>query len=162
LAEDIVDDIYEAAVVPERWPGLLQRLADTIEARGSILFVARQQTLQHVVSPSLAELVPEYFGRGYQFRDERTRRLLEANLAEADALEELHGDAELTTEKAVELVSKLRLRAAFDRSAPRSPRDYDALLAVLDLRSQNGRSTSLKRRSLIRRFLELSLPWQTQ
>jgi DNA-binding CsgD family transcriptional regulator len=81
LAEDIVDDIYEAAVVPERWPGLLQRLADTIEARGSILFVARQQTLQHVVSPSLAELVPEYFGRGYQFRDERTRRLLEANLA---------------------------------------------------------------------------------
>ena len=82
--------------------------------------------------------------------------------SEADALDELHGDAELTTEKAVELVSKLRLRAALDRSAPRSPRDYDALFAVLDLRSASGQSASLKRRSLIRRFLELSLPWQTR
>jgi DNA-binding CsgD family transcriptional regulator len=81
LAEDIVDDIYEAAVVPERWPELLTRLSEMVDARGSILFVARQQALQHVVSPSLADLVPTYFGRGYQFRDERTRRLLEANLA---------------------------------------------------------------------------------
>jgi hypothetical protein len=80
--------------------------------------------------------------------------------SEADALDELEGEEELTTEKAVELVSKLRLRSALTHSGTRSPRDFDALLAVLDLRSQNGLSTSLKRRSLIRRFLELSLPWQ--
>jgi hypothetical protein len=82
--------------------------------------------------------------------------------SEADALDELEGEEELTTEKAVELVSKLRLRSALTHSAARTPRDFDALLAVLDLRSQNGLSTSLKRRSLIRRFLELSLPWQAR
>ena len=81
MAEDLIDDIYEAAAVPERWPHLLQRVSDMVEARGTILFVARQQTLQHVVSPAIAHLVPVYFERGYQFRDERTRRLLEANSA---------------------------------------------------------------------------------
>lgn len=81
MAEDIVDDIYEASAVPERWPQLLQRISDMVEARGTILFVARQQTLKHLVSPALEEHVPTYFERGYQFRDERTRRLLDFNLA---------------------------------------------------------------------------------
>jgi DNA-binding CsgD family transcriptional regulator len=79
LAEDIIDDIYEAGAVPERWPDLLQRLAALVEAEGTILFVARQQGLKYVVSPKLEHLAPVYFERGYQFRDERTRRLFEIN-----------------------------------------------------------------------------------
>jgi DNA-binding CsgD family transcriptional regulator len=81
VADDIVDDIYEAGAVPERWPDLLQRISDVAEARGTILFVARQQTLKHMVSPGLAPYVATYFERGYQFRDERTQRLLGHNLA---------------------------------------------------------------------------------
>jgi hypothetical protein len=80
--------------------------------------------------------------------------------SDAQALDDLDGDEELTTERAVEVVSKLRLRSALDRHPARSPRDFDALLAVLDLRGECGLSTSLKRRTLIRRFLETSLPWQ--
>jgi protein arginine kinase len=76
------------------------------------------------------------------------------------ALDELHGEDELTIEKAVDLISRLRLHAAVHKGADRSARDFDALLAVLDLRSQNGRTTSLKRRALICRFLEMTLPWQ--
>jgi len=76
------------------------------------------------------------------------------------ALEEPDEDDGMPLDKAVDLVSRMRLQAALDRNAPRSSRDYDALLAVLDLRSTVGESASLKRRSLIRRFLELSLPWQ--
>ena len=92
--------------------------------------------------------------------ERRARETME--LPEADALAKLNGDEEdLSIEKAVDLISQLRLCAAVDRNAEKSPRDFDALLAVLDLRSQTGRTTSLKRRSLIRRFLELSLPWQT-
>ena len=77
MAEDIIDDIYEAGVVPERWPQLLDRLAGMVDAEGAILFVARQQGLQYVVSPRIAHLAPIYFERGYQFRDERTRRLFD-------------------------------------------------------------------------------------
>ena len=81
MAEDIVDDIYEAGAIPERWPALLQRLSDLVEARGTILFVARQAALKYLASPDLTPHIPTYFGRGYQFRDERTRRLLDLNLA---------------------------------------------------------------------------------
>ncbi|RYE08609.1 MAG: LuxR family transcriptional regulator [Hyphomicrobiales bacterium] len=77
MAEDIVDDIYEAGVVPERWPALLDRLSGIVGAEGNILFVARQQGLKYIVSEKLAHLAPIYFERGYQFRDERTRRLFE-------------------------------------------------------------------------------------
>jgi protein arginine kinase len=80
--------------------------------------------------------------------------------SDAEALSDLKSEEELSAEKAVEVVSKLRLRAALDRHPSRSIRDFDALLAVLDVRSFDGQSASLKRRSLICRFLELSLPWQ--
>ncbi|MBN9346214.1 MAG: helix-turn-helix transcriptional regulator [Devosia sp.] len=81
MAEDLIDDIYEASAVPERWPRLLQRISDLVDARGTILFVARQATLKYLVSPQLEAHVPTYFERGYQFRDERTRRLFDFNLA---------------------------------------------------------------------------------
>jgi DNA-binding CsgD family transcriptional regulator len=79
VADDIIDDIYEAGAVPERWPVLLERIAGLVRARGTILFVARQAGLKYVVSPALADMAPVYFERGYQFRDERTRRLFEHN-----------------------------------------------------------------------------------
>jgi protein arginine kinase len=82
------------------------------------------------------------------------------DVKEADIFEELRGEDDLPTDKAVELVSKLRLRSALDGGFNRSPRDYDALLAVLDLRASSGESASLKRRSLILRFLQQALPWQ--
>ncbi len=81
MADDIVDDIYEAGAVPERWPSLLQRISNLVEARGTILFVARQEALKYRASPKLEALAPIYFERGYQFRDERTRRLFHHNLA---------------------------------------------------------------------------------
>ena len=79
MAKDIIDDIYEAGAVPEQWPALLERMARLVEAEGTILFVARQEGLKYLSSPALAPLAPVYFERGYQFRDERTRRLFEAD-----------------------------------------------------------------------------------
>jgi protein-arginine kinase len=99
---------------------------------------------------------------GVLVETERSARqeLERCEIDEADvALTELDDDREFSLDKAVDLVSRLRLRAAIDASVDRTARDYDALLAVLDLRSQEGASTSLKRRSLIRRFVEFSLPW---
>ena len=90
--------------------------------------------------------------------ERKARESVEVDLT--PTLAELDSDEELTNDKAVEVVSRLRLAAALGRGVSRSPRDYDALLAVLDLRSSAGESASLKRRSLILRFLEHSLPWQ--
>ncbi|MEO7223856.1 MAG: helix-turn-helix transcriptional regulator [Devosia sp.] len=75
MAGDIIDDIYEAGAVPEQWSTLLQKLSDRVRAYGTILFVARQEGLRYVASPTLEPMAPGYFERGYQFRDERTRRL---------------------------------------------------------------------------------------
>ena len=61
--------------MPERWPGLLEKLSERVRAYGTILFVARQEALRYVASPTLEPMAPSYFERGYQFRDERTRRL---------------------------------------------------------------------------------------
>jgi DNA-binding CsgD family transcriptional regulator len=81
VTDDIVDDIYEAGAVPERWPALLQRITDMVEARGTLMFVARQASLKYFASPAIEPLIPPYFERGYQFRDERTKRLFEYNHA---------------------------------------------------------------------------------
>ena len=81
MPEDLIDDIYEAGVISERWPALLQRITDLVEAHGTILFVARQAALKFFASPEIEPLIPHYFDRGYQFRDERTKRLFDYNHA---------------------------------------------------------------------------------
>jgi DNA-binding CsgD family transcriptional regulator len=40
LFERLVDEIYEAAIVPERWDSVLNRLADLADAEGTLLFAA--------------------------------------------------------------------------------------------------------------------------
>jgi len=99
---------------------------------------------------------------GVLVENERSAResLERSVIDETDAaVAELEDEGEFSLEMAADLVSRLRLRAAIDSSVDRAARDYDALLAILDLRSQEGASNSLKRRSLIRRFVEFSLPW---
>ncbi len=86
-------------------------------------------------------------------RQKLDRSAVDQNVVEAEE------DEEMPLDKAVDQVSRMRLRAAID-PGDRTPRDFDALLAVLDLRSTDGQSASLKRRSLIRRFVEFALPWQ--
>ena len=38
--EAFVDDIYEASVVPEHWPRVLDHLARIADAEGTLLFAA--------------------------------------------------------------------------------------------------------------------------
>jgi DNA-binding CsgD family transcriptional regulator len=76
VAEDIVDRIYEAAALPELWPDLLEALTQRLRAQGTVLFVVRTAGNQAITSPGAAELMKTYFERGYQYVDDRTRRLL--------------------------------------------------------------------------------------
>lgn len=73
--EGLVDRIYEAAVVGEAWPAILQDIMRICDARGAVLVAARGADLRWVSSSSeFDEMV-----RGHYQREggaERTRRLL--------------------------------------------------------------------------------------
>ena len=78
---NIVDRIYEAAALPELWPGVLSSLSTEVNAVGSLIIVAGGAERNYVTSPALTELAPKYFANGYQLVDERTRRLFQRNEA---------------------------------------------------------------------------------
>lgn len=63
--------------MPELWEPLLSTISDMMRAEGALLFVARASSGQVVVSPKIRDLANGYFERGYQYTDERTRRLFE-------------------------------------------------------------------------------------
>jgi hypothetical protein len=53
--ETLVDCIYEAAVVPELWPGVLLRLSELIEGVGATLFAWDGRTAKWRATPGPAD-----------------------------------------------------------------------------------------------------------
>jgi len=60
VADELVDAIYEAAVLPETWPAVLERIAQSVQAVGGVLFAvdglrggswAASEALVHVMGP---------------------------------------------------------------------------------------------------------------
>src|SRR5690606_18352669 len=76
MEDRIEDAIYEAGAVSELWPQVIDRICTRIGAEGGFLFLATETSARWVTSERVAETLKEYFARGYQLRDERTRRLL--------------------------------------------------------------------------------------
>ena len=72
-----LDRIYEAAFVPELWPGILHDMAQSIEAEGTLLFCARKGTNQSLVSEDIAELVNSFNVEGWAQCNSRAARLLQ-------------------------------------------------------------------------------------
>ncbi len=62
---EIVDKIYEAALVPEHWQGVLDMLARLASAKGCVLMSSRDSAGHWVASDSLAELMHNYFAGGW-------------------------------------------------------------------------------------------------
>lgn len=65
MKTDLIDHIYEAALVPERWPAVLDELAKAVDARGGQLFAVREKTLMATTSDSLAEVFKSYVDDGW-------------------------------------------------------------------------------------------------
>jgi protein arginine kinase len=74
------------------------------------------------------------------------------------ALEQMQGSGGLSLWKATNLVSWLRLGACYG-VYDRSQRELDALLALLTLGPPDEPTTNVRRKRLVARFLELTLPW---
>src|SRR5690606_19385827 len=76
---EIVDEIYEAAAVPELWPRLLERIAVIGEASAAGLLAYDEAGLPgHVTTRSYEEGFRDFVANGLQFENVRPRRALAA------------------------------------------------------------------------------------
>lgn len=72
----LVDDIYEAAFVPDLWPEVLQKLSDTIGAEGALLANLSATDASWFASGGVQSLYEEFFRNGWAFNNAKTSALL--------------------------------------------------------------------------------------
>jgi DNA-binding CsgD family transcriptional regulator/PAS domain-containing protein len=75
-ASKTLDDIYEAAFVPSKWLTVLDDLARSIDAEGTLLFAVRDGASRSIVSKGILELVQAFNDEGWDKRNTRAARLL--------------------------------------------------------------------------------------
>lgn len=74
--EDLIGGIYEAAAMPELWPGVLQRLAAVAGLDGGILFTADEsKVVRWTASDSMHPLVHTFIRDGWMMRNSRAAKL---------------------------------------------------------------------------------------
>jgi DNA-binding CsgD family transcriptional regulator len=71
-----LDDIYEAAVVPEKWPAVLDRLAVVADAEGALLFAAGPGVPRWLASDSIRGTVEEWTRSKWFLDNPRGQRLV--------------------------------------------------------------------------------------
>lgn len=80
LDASIIDAVYEAAVVPDLWPSLLDRVAGRLDARGGILFTATpREVVRWTSSKSLRQFCEGFISEGWTTRNPRATRALALN-----------------------------------------------------------------------------------
>lgn len=62
---DLIDRIYEAAVLPQRWPGVLQRVADAAGAMGAVVLMRSPAAVSMLPSPRLERFLADYLASGW-------------------------------------------------------------------------------------------------
>ncbi|MBB4196336.1 hypothetical protein CCR94_20785 [Rhodoblastus sphagnicola] len=78
--DPFIDRIYEAAIVPEMWPDLLEAVSVQSKAVGGVLFTANCQYQGWTASPDFAPLFQDFLDKGWGERNQRRQRGLERNL----------------------------------------------------------------------------------
>ncbi|MBB3589360.1 LuxR C-terminal-related transcriptional regulator [Sphingomonas sp. BK481] len=76
IEEAFIDAIYEAAVVVDRWPNVLQSLADHYGAGGAMLFSVVGSDQQVIVTNGFAPTFERYVAEGYMSPNERAAPLV--------------------------------------------------------------------------------------
>jgi DNA-binding CsgD family transcriptional regulator len=78
----IIEGIYEAAALPERWPDVLRRLGETVQTPGLVLLTQRSDSwVGHTASPLLEQPLLQYLQTDIPARSQTTARLLAADHA---------------------------------------------------------------------------------
>jgi DNA-binding CsgD family transcriptional regulator len=79
--ESLVDRIYEAGLVPDLWPALLETLTARFEGVGTVLFTAGRGSIRWTSSPGFAETVAAFVDEGWAARNVRPARVIARRLA---------------------------------------------------------------------------------
>jgi DNA-binding CsgD family transcriptional regulator len=78
--QDLLDLIYEAAVIPAEWPKVLDIFADTFGALGGTIFSAVQQRTYAINSPAIAPGFRAFAEAGFAENNSRVARAFERGL----------------------------------------------------------------------------------
>ena len=70
----LVDHIYEAALIPDRWPSVLDEIAALCDAPGGLIIVTTPDHLRWTGSESLAPVMERYVAEGWMERNRRIPR----------------------------------------------------------------------------------------
>lgn len=106
----VVERIYEAAFLPDGWPGALDAIIAHVEARGSIMFVANPQAdlMRLAASTEIRPLAEEYAAGGWPQRDGKLERILRSGRAGFIADHEIYSQEELRVSEAHNLFMRPR------------------------------------------------------
>lgn len=74
--DPFIDDIYEAAVVPEKWQAILDRLAVMADAEGTLLFAACPGEPRWLASEAIQEAMKAWIGSKWYLDNPRGQRLV--------------------------------------------------------------------------------------
>jgi DNA-binding CsgD family transcriptional regulator len=74
--DPFIDDIYEAAIVPEKWFAVLDRLAEVADAEGALLFAAAPGAPRWIASKAISGLVEEWTTSKWYLDNPRGQRLV--------------------------------------------------------------------------------------
>src|SRR3954469_9260917 len=86
----LIDDIYEAAIVPEKWQSVLDRLAQIADAEGTLLFAAGPGMPRWLSSSAIRGFIEEWIASKWYLDNPRGQRLVPLDeprfLTDLDAL----------------------------------------------------------------------------
>jgi DNA-binding CsgD family transcriptional regulator len=91
----LLDLVYEAAVLADRWPDLLHRLSATCGARGGVLHVHTQHERRWTASLGVHAFFEEYLAGGWHLKTDRVSRGLKLNRAGFLTDTDLFSEAEM-------------------------------------------------------------------
>ena len=74
--ESLVDEIYEAGVVPEHWPQVFDRLAAMADAEGAMLFAVAPGTPRFISSAKIHDRIDRWTKSPFAQRNPRSDRLI--------------------------------------------------------------------------------------
>jgi DNA-binding CsgD family transcriptional regulator len=81
ITEELIDKVYEAAVVPELWHTVLDEVARRVDSIGGLLFTANSQHTNWVGSSIIGPLYRDFVEDGFAAQNPRPQRALAKNHA---------------------------------------------------------------------------------
>ena len=103
IQDDLVDKIYEAALVPNLWPDILQRIGDLVNGSAGFLFGVRDGYVSAVSNPAFAPYLPIFMEEGWSQRDKTLGRAMALNHAGFVIDADLMTDQEIATDEVYHL-----------------------------------------------------------